>query len=155
MMNMEITGMILIIFMLIAAVYDIRTMHVPLWVICINLFIGTISVYIELNLKGCPLADYTLSAVVIFLVILFILIFKLFRVEEVGLADGLLIVSTGMILKGERLIMAIGLAMILAGLFAGVLLVIRKAGRKSRIPFVPFLTVGIVISILFLSGGMT
>ena len=62
----------------------------------------------------------------------------------IGHGDGLLILSLGMLLGITGLIQLLTISLIAAGLFSLVLLITGKAGKKTAIPFVPFLFAGTV-----------
>ena len=64
--------------------------------------------------------------------------------EAVGSGDALLLVVTGSFLGGRQNILLLVIAWSLAGIWSGILLVFRKAGKKSRIPFAPFLLLAYV-----------
>ena len=59
--------------------------------------------------------------------------------EAVGRGDALLLVMTGSFLGGRQNAMLLLTAWVASGIWSGILLSLRKAGRRSRIPFVPFL----------------
>lgn len=65
--------------------------------------------------------------------------------EEIGRADALVLCQTGIAfgLKGNLVI--IGSALILSLPTALFMLVVRKAGKKSRIPFIPLIFFGFVV----------
>ena len=68
--------------------------------------------------------------------------------QGVGYGDGLLLLSVGPAVGAAALVTGICVAVMASGLFSGVLLVLRKAGRKTRIPFVPFITFGLGVMML-------
>lgn len=59
--------------------------------------------------------------------------------ESIGMGDGMVLCALG-VFCGCRMTFAIlGMALVLAALLAIVLLVLRRAGRKTELPFVPCL----------------
>lgn len=59
-----------------------------------------------------------------------------------GMGDGLIILALGMWIGGMELLISVLSALLGSGLWSAVLLVIFHRGRKSEIPFVPFLLAG-------------
>ena len=68
--------------------------------------------------------------------------------EKIGLGDGLLIMVTGIFLGGRGNASLIMSAMLLSALFAMISLVLKKADRKTRFPFVPFVFVSFLFQVI-------
>ena len=58
---------------------------------------------------------------------------------SIGAGDGAVLVATGVFLGFWGNLRLLFLALILSALVAGYLLVIKRKGRKDRMPFIPFL----------------
>ncbi len=58
---------------------------------------------------------------------------------SIGAGDGAVLVATGVFLGFWENLRLLFLALILSALVAGYLLVIKRKGRKDRMPFIPFL----------------
>lgn len=67
--------------------------------------------------------------------------------REIGMGDGILLVILGLMLGLRKLIGVLFLALLLCALTAGVLCLMGRAGRRSRLPFVPFLLLGFLITL--------
>lgn len=78
-----------------------------------------------------------------------LLMFAFFSKEAIGLADAILLCICGVAFGLYETVASSFFAALYAGGYAVVLLVIKKAGRKSRIPFLPFLLLGYVTMRLF------
>jgi leader peptidase (prepilin peptidase) / N-methyltransferase len=65
-----------------------------------------------------------------------------------GIGDVKLLVGTGLLLGGERALGGTIFGLILAGVVLLVLLVTRRIGRRSYVPFGPFLIVGALWAVL-------
>jgi len=79
-----------------------------------------------------------------------ILLFSYLSKEQIGYGDGLILIATGVLL-GIRM----NLFMFLFGLFFAALkgiwlLMTKKAGRKTKMAFVPFLLPGLVLSLMLI-----
>lgn len=74
-----------------------------------------------------------------------------FTGESIGYGDGWVLLCLGCFLPIVEILNLCMAAITVAGLFALFLLTVRKKGRKTPIPFVPFLSAGYVV--LLLTGG--
>ncbi|MBO4899018.1 MAG: prepilin peptidase [Lachnospiraceae bacterium] len=69
---------------------------------------------------------------------------------KVGIGDGIIVALLGPALGFEKCVYMLTGALILNCIFAGVCMVLKKAGPRSRVPFVPFITIGMgVVSYAF------
>lgn len=66
---------------------------------------------------------------------------------EIGMGDGVLLMILGLMIGIRRLISVLFVALILCAIMAAVLCLLGKAKRKSRLPFVPFLLGGFLMTI--------
>lgn len=79
-----------------------------------------------------------------------LLFFCRFSKEAMGMADGILILVCGVAFGLYETAALCFFAALYAGIFSAILLITHKAGRKSRIPFLPFLLLGYVTMALIL-----
>lgn len=75
---------------------------------------------------------------------LLLLLFAYFSKEAVGIADGIIIAVCGVAFGVYETIMFCFFAGIYAAVVSFVLLLRKKVGRKSRVPFLPFLLLGYI-----------
>lgn len=68
--------------------------------------------------------------------------------ESIGYGDALVLLCIGCFLPGVQMINLCMAAFTLSGLFALFLLLVRKKGRKTQVPFVPFLLAGYCVILL-------
>lgn len=73
-----------------------------------------------------------------------LLVFAYFSREAIGIADGVIILVSGVAFGLYETVVLCFMAALYAGAVSGVLLLVKKAGRKTRIPFLPFLLLGYV-----------
>lgn len=66
-----------------------------------------------------------------------------------GGGDIKLMFSLGLFLGIQKTIITIIFTFIIAGVISIFLLITKIKGRKDKIPFVPFITIGFIIGILF------
>ena len=127
--------------MLLGSIYDAKSFCLPLWLLLLGLGGGLAGeLYFLISgqhywwelllglLPGC------LSIVLAFI-----------TREQIGYGDGLLLLMLGGCVGGES---ALGIwigGLVASFIVSVVLLTIRKAGRNTRIPFVPFLFLGYML----------
>lgn len=63
---------------------------------------------------------------------------------EVGIGDGIVVLSLGMTLEWEKLVVSLMLGLLGCAAVSGFLMLTFHKGRKTRIPFVPFLFLGYI-----------
>lgn len=73
-----------------------------------------------------------------------LLLFCFFSQEAMGLADGIIILACGIAFGVQETVTLCFFGALYAGLFSAVLLFSHRVGRKSRIPFLPFLLLGYI-----------
>ncbi len=71
-----------------------------------------------------------------------LLLFSYFSKEAFGFADGIVVFVCGVVLGLYDTVLLCFFATLYSGGYSAVLLLMKKAGRKSRIPFLPFLLLG-------------
>nr|MBQ8253088.1 prepilin peptidase [Lachnospiraceae bacterium] len=81
----------------------------------------------------------------------YLYLFSLLTKGAVGIGDSIVVAVSGIFLGGGRNATVLMGGLLLAGLCGGILLVCKKAGRKSELPFVPFFTLSYII---LRSGGV-
>lgn len=77
-----------------------------------------------------------------------ILLFCRLSGEQIGYGDGLTMTVAGLFLTGREIIGLFLIALTLCSVSAMVLFLFKKVGKKTTIPFLPFLTAGFVIYML-------
>ncbi len=66
--------------------------------------------------------------------------------EAIGAGDGLILMMIGSILGFWKSVAVLFTALLIAMVIALILLAVKKAGRKTSFPFVPFLLAGVTLS---------
>lgn len=72
--------------------------------------------------------------------------------EAIGYGDGMLVFICGIAYGFYETMALCFFAAAYAGCFSGILLMVRKAGRKTRIPFLPFLLLGYITMRVLISS---
>ena len=143
-MNFGITVLAIIV---ISSVIDIRIKQIPLLLIGAMAFVSILRLFCDFKGGSLQLEDIVISLLP---GALFLLISLLTR-EGVGYGDGLVLIAAGPALGGTVAVFGAIAALFANGIFSGILLAIRKAGKKTKIPFVPFLAAGMGV-MLFAKG---
>ncbi len=130
--------------MIISSIEDIRKKEIPVWEIAACGLISAASCIFG-ALEG------NLDAMGVFLSVIpgaAILFIALMSGQSVGYGDGFLLLAAGPSLGPEATAIGLLIALFAGGIFSGVLVALKKAGRRSRFPFVPFMTFGMGAMIL-------
>lgn len=65
--------------------------------------------------------------------------------EGIGMGDGFILMCTGAFLGAKNNLIMFFVACLLCSVLSGILIAGKKAGRNTRIPFVPFLVPGFIV----------
>lgn len=133
--QMSISEGILLVFLGINAVSDIRTKKIIGWSAGIFGLFGL--------LYGFILGGLNLFTVAIALLpgIVFLIIGKLSR-EAFGYGDGIVVLIMGLYIGIQKLVDSLLIALLLAGVWSIVLMVFLKKKKQAEFPFVPFVLLG-------------
>lgn len=137
---MQGVKIILGILLLVESIIDIKSKKVWLWM---PFLAGIVGLGYRI-LKG-----YTNIPEVGAILAVFLLLFLISKItkESLGMGDvwviGSLLLAIGLV-EGIK---SIFIGFLLTGIYGGILMVIKKCGGKTRIPFIPFLLAG------FIGGG--
>ena len=139
----------ILIILVISSIEDIRKKEICLWEI---LLLGGLS----FSAVVASIFDGSFDLWNVFLSLLpgAAMIFLAFITREgIGYGDGLMALAIGPALGGGSSIMTIVTAVCVSGLFSGILLVLKRAERKTKIAFAPFITIGTFVA-AFSGPGM-
>lgn len=144
---MQIEGMLMEIiafgFLCICAVFDIRRKEIPTVLIGIG-FAGAFFINVWGIISG------TISFIEIGLCLLPGIFFSLTSFctkEKVGFGDGLMLLIAGLLIGFYRCFFVLCISLIFSSFFSLVLLLLRRVGKESRIPFAPFLVIGMGVGL--------
>ena len=130
--------------MLTAALFDLRTKKIPLPMIGAAAGCSALAAVLCLQSATCTLQEIAASLLPGAVLIMIAWCSK----EAVGFGDGLLLLATGPLFGWQKTMLCIPAALLLTVPVSVLVLVRKKADRKTKIPFVPFLAAGMgVISL--------
>lgn len=76
---------------------------------------------------------------------LIMLVVSLFRKEDIGIGDAVLVIATGYTLGAVRNIYMLMAAAVVSGIYSVIMLVLKKMKKGDTLPFVPFLLAGCIL----------
>ena len=77
-----------------------------------------------------------------------LLLLAVFLKGKVGAGDGIVLMITGPAIGLERNIAMLLYGLIIAAVMSGILLCLRKVGKNTKIPFIPFLLCGFIMCLV-------
>ena len=133
---------VITIILFISMVFDIRSQKISaLWIWCSIAVMTGYRLYLWRNGESTAL-DVMISFIPGVLVYLFSCISN-----DIGKADGLLIIVTGCFFSWEKHLEVLFFSFFLAAFFSMGVVIFKRNLKNQRIPFVPFLCAASVISI--------
>lgn len=121
--------------LLAASILDIRSRRIPVWILALGgAFAGltvvcgsgfTLAECMEM-IKGCVPGV--------------ILLLMAAATGKAGTADGIVLIFLGVCMGGKICMAVFMLSLLLISLFSGILLTLRRVGRNTRLPYLPFLS---------------
>ena len=83
---------------------------------------------------------------------LLLILISLLTKGEIGMGDGILLAACGLMLGGRDNLIMFFFACLSSAIVSALIMIIKKADKKTKIPFVPFMIPGFLIMV-FLSLG--
>ena len=127
--------------------FDIKNKSIP----SILLIVGVVVTIMDMFLQGVLgnfqeiLYDRIMGAVPGAMLLVLYLITN----KKVGMGDGILLMTLGLLLGFEHILVIFCIGLFLQSLLASFLLVFKKANKHTQIPFVPFLMLGNIFMLLY------
>ena len=137
-----ILGLIIVVFLVFSAVFDLKYMILPDFSTVI--LIGCAIVFMWVPRGGGAPLQYILSALIAsgFLLILNLIT----KGNGMGIGDVNLSLFMGLFLGYPKTIIAFYVAFIVGAVFGLILMVFKKATKKSQVPFGPFMILGVFVA---------
>lgn len=133
---MQTGWVIAIVGMAVLAIVDIREKAIPSILLIIFGMMAAIYAVMQGNGEWITVFYSLLPGA-------FLLLVSLCTRESVGYGDGWAVMALGGLIGMEGCIMTVCTGLVLSAVFSLILLVLHKVNGKSRLPFLPFLTVGL------------
>jgi len=136
-------SLIIIVFLVFSAVFDLKYMILPDFSTIVLIVMAFVLLFVETP-RGASLQSGVLSALVAagFLLILNLIT----KGKGMGMGDVKLAIFMGLFLGPQKTIVAFYVAFIVGAIYGLILMALKKAKKKSQIPFGPFLILGIFVA---------
>lgn len=131
--------------LLAASILDIRSRRLPVWMLVLG---GAAAVLAAVSRCGFTLAECV--EIIKGCVPGVILIFMAAVTGKAGMADGIVLIFLGICAGGKVCLAVFMLSLLLISLFSGILLALRRVGRNTRLPYLPFLSTAWLLGQAFL-----
>ena len=125
-----------------AAFFDIRKKEISLWLLLVMA-----AVSLGGTAYGLYAGERTVFEIVTSLLPGIIMLFiSWITGQGMGYGDGLLVLAISMAFGFYKVVIGISIAFFITGLLSVFLIVIKKANRRDSFPFIPFILLGMVVS---------
>ena len=138
---MEIAEGVVLVCMAVLAGIDLKTKHVPVLLVAL---LGAGAVIYRFW-TGAGIWEMAAGAIPGAL----LLVTAICSRESIGIGDGLVLFVLGVFSGALQAVAVLGMALFLAAVMAGILLIIRRAGRKTELPFLPCLGGSYLLCVLW------
>lgn len=132
-----------IIYLLGCSVFDFVWKRLPLWIVLTGsvtgIVVGLSQIYIFGQRDWIDVLFGLLPGVCVTGI-------ALVSEDGIGLGDGVVLLIIGLILGMQMTIMAAVIGLLLSTLVGVALLIFKKVGLQTSIPFIPFLTIGVMVA---------
>lgn len=118
----------------IQSIYDIRYQKIPTWTIPVGTVCGIVAWIGISGGAGKQLIGIGIGVLA--------LLFARISRQTLGFGDGLVLCNLGITLGFSSCLRVLFLGLCFGGIWAFVLIIRRKANRRSTLPFIPFLFLG-------------
>lgn len=142
----KIFTLVVLVFLIAAAVKDIKSYKIP-DVVSISIFVTGIVKIILLSEMRKGAAAGLLCAVILTFVCKFVM------KDGFGFGDVKLIIALGFFMGIDRFLPFMAITSVVAAAAVVVMLLFKKIKRKDALPFAPFVTAGYFFNMIFLHFG--
>lgn len=119
------------IFLVLGAIWDIKQKKIPLVLLICFMVTGLLINILWPEHSARDIVCGVLIGIILYAV-------SYVTSGQIGEGDGILFMATGLFVGGMSNFVLLLWASVLCAVPAGIMLIAKKAGRKDRIPFVPF-----------------
>ena len=134
--------------LIVMSISDMVNRKVALWMLAVQAAVAT-----GMLIWGGINGELSIGGICKALIPGIILVAIALSTRKAGWADGVVLLLLGIQTDYEKCMVAVLMALFLMAALSAVLLVFHKVKRDTKLPFLPFLTMGWFLG-LFLSGGV-
>ncbi len=135
------------ILMLTASAYDIKTLHIPIWIVVMQGIVAVIQLILRLSAENGISHEATEILIIEGCLLTGMAVMTTVKRDMVGLGDWIVLIWAVMMLSMSELYKTVMAALILAAVCSAYLMIFKKVKRDHRIPFIPFLTMGMLLGL--------
>ena len=128
------------LWLLVLSFYDIRYKRVPVWAVLLG---G--AVVVGIGIYRCVCGENESVNFLTGMIPGAVLLLLALGTQKAGWADGVILMFLGSAMGFRQCILATTLSLLLVSVLSAVLLILKKANKKTAIPYVPFLSIGFVL----------
>lgn len=144
-MLINIINMMLIVLLLLCSAIDIKRKEIPASMLVV-LGITTILFFFG-SAKGAWGGNICVFAKGMIPGILLLAAAKVSK-EHIGCGDGIVLMGIGSVVGAGKCMLIFAMALVMAGIFAFGIIVVRRVSKNYKIPFVPFLTMAYLLGLI-------
>lgn len=134
--------------LIVMSIADMVNRKVPLWMLAVQAALAA-----GMLLWGGINGELSIGGICKALIPGIILVAIALSTRKAGWADGVVLLLLGIQTDYEKCMVAVLMALFLMAALSAVLLVFRKVKKDTKLPFIPFLTMGWFLG-LFLTGSV-
>lgn len=120
--------------LVIAAINDIKTKTIPVWIPIVGMLAGMALLIFSENRSELMYGG----------IIGLIMLFLSLAIKDFGTGDGLMILSLGLLRGVSVCVESLFIALLLATIWGLILILIKRSGEKIYLPFIPFLLLAVI-----------
>ena len=122
------------------SVLDIRYKKVPVWLLLVG---GMVTAGVEIC--ACVVGENNLMNFFAGMIPGMILLLMAIGTQKAGWADGIVLMLLGSVLGFRQCVLATMFSLVLISVLSVILLILKKADKKTTVPYIPFLTAGVIL----------
>lgn len=130
----------MLVYLVWLAVSDLKKRKVSMWSLLVGVVAATVIVLIEFVTGQKEIRELAFGVVP---AIIMLVTAKL--TQKVGYGDGIILLVIGMLYGYGTAIFLLCASIMLLALISGILLVAKKVGRNTLMPYIPFLAIAFVL----------
>ncbi|MBR1851825.1 MAG: hypothetical protein IJ794_01415 [Lachnospiraceae bacterium] len=139
--------MIIMGYLICLTCWDMREKKLPVWLLALGSGCGLVgvSVFIWMG-QGSWQWEMLSICLAVLPGVLLIVLAKL--TQKAGLGDGWTLLNVGMFETYKTCLFLLGISLMIMAVFSAVLLLLRKATKNTKIPYIPFLALAYLCRLL-------
>ena len=139
---------VLILYLLVLSFFDLKEKKVPVLLLALGIMT---SVVFALYLCFIGTNHWIHSVMGVLPGILLLVV--AWVTEKAGYADGIVMLMIGVLAGGREGFFVLCISLLLLSFLSIVLLALKKVGKKTRLPYIPFITLAYLLRVMMAGSG--